>query len=79
MSRGATLRAVGSYLGVAFATVVGIVGMGLLFTAATRGPAALAFAGLPLLVFGLYWSGQALGQSLRLAEARQRRLSDHEN
>jgi len=77
--RRGTVRALGSYLSVALATVAGIIGMGLLFTAATRGPLSLVFAGLPLLLIGLYWSGQALGRSLLLAEARQRRVSENEN
>lgn len=70
-----TARAVGSYLLVALATVAGIVGTGLLFTAATDGPPSLILAGLPLLLVGLYWSGRALGQSQELAQARHRRVA----
>jgi len=70
MRPGLAVRAVGSYLSVGIATVAGIIGMGLLFTAVTRGPVGLVFAGLPLLLIGLYWSGRALGQALLLAEAR---------
>lgn len=56
-------------------TVVGIIGTGLIFTAVTRGPIALIFVGLPLLLIGLYWSGLALGQSFLLAQARHRSSS----
>ncbi len=77
MRRGYTARAVGSYLLVVLATIVGIVGMGLTFTALTDGPRALVLAGLPLLLVGLYWSGRALGQSLQAGQARRRRATDH--
>ena len=73
MRLGYTARATGSYLLVALATVAGIVGMGLVFTAATDGPPSLALAGLPLLFVGLYWSGRALGQSLQAGQARRLR------
>ncbi len=75
MRPGHTARAVGSYLLVALATVVGIFGMGLVFTALTDGPRALVLAGLPLLFVGLYWSGRALGQSLQAGQARRRRAT----
>ncbi len=75
MRPGYTARAVGSYLLVAVATVVGIVGMGLVFTALTDGPRSLVLAGLPLLLVGLYWSGRALGQSLQASQSRRRRLA----
>ncbi len=75
MKQGSVVLVVGSYLLVALSTVAGIVGMGLLFTAATQGPTSLSLAGLPLLLGGLYWSGRALGQSLLLAGARRRRVS----
>ncbi len=66
-------RAVASYLLVALATVVGIFGMGLVFTALTDGPRSLVLMGLPMLLVGLYWSGRALGQSLQAGQARRHR------
>ena len=76
MKPGTAVRALGAYLSVAVATVAGIIGMGMLFTATTSGPISLTFVGLPLLLIGLYWSGRALGQSLRVAQARHRHGSD---
>jgi hypothetical protein len=70
------VRAGGSHLLVTLALVVGIVGMGLTFTAATQGPTSLMLVGLPLLIVGLYWSGRAYGQSIQLAQARRRHASD---
>ncbi len=75
MRPGYAARAVGSYLLVALATVVGVFGMGLVFTAVTDGPRALVLAGLPLLLVGLYWSGRALGQSLQAGQGRRRRAA----
>ena len=59
-----------AYFGVILATTVGIVGMGILFVAISSGHLALAIAGLPLLMGGLYWSGRALGQSMEAHRAR---------
>ena len=75
MRLGYGARAAGSYLSVALATVAGIVGTGLIFTATTDGPPSLALAGLPLLLVGLYWSGRALGQSLQAAQTKHRRAA----
>jgi hypothetical protein len=63
-------RAFVSYLTVTLATVAGIIGMGLVFTAVTRGPGFLALTGLPLLLAGLYWAGGALARSMLLSRRR---------
>ncbi len=56
----------------ALATLAGIVGTALIFTALTdHAPGALIW-GVPLALGGLYWCGRALAQSQRLA--RRRRL-----
>lgn len=55
----------------ALATLAGIVGTALLFTALTdHAPGALVW-GLPLVLGGLYWCGRALAQSQRLARRRR--------
>ena len=57
---------------VMLATLAGIVGTGLLFTALTdHAPGALLW-GLPLALGGLYWCGRALAASQR--GARRRRM-----
>lgn len=57
---------------VAIATLAGIVGTALIFTAVTDHEAGALVWGLPLALGGLYWCGRALVQSQRLA--RRRRL-----
>ncbi len=54
----------------ALATLAGIVGTALIFTALTdHEPGALIW-GLPLTLGGLYWCGRALAQSQQLARRR---------
>ncbi len=56
----------------ALATLAGIVGTALIFTALTNHEPGALIWGLPLTLGGLYWCGRALAQSQQLA--RRRRL-----
>jgi hypothetical protein len=67
-----TLRAAGALTLVVLATVMGIAGTGLIFTALTHHVLGALAWGLPLALAGLYWCGRALAQSQR--SARRRRL-----
>lgn len=74
MSRSLFWRATFSYLTVALATLAGVVGMGLLFTAVTHDTWSLVFVGIPLLLVGLHWAGGALARSM-LRSRHRRSLS----
>jgi len=63
-------RAGVSALSVMLATIAGIIGMGLIFTAVTSGPWSLALTGLPLLLIGLYWAGGALARAMLMSRRR---------
>jgi hypothetical protein len=65
------LRAGSALILVAIATVLGIVGTGLLFTAITDHRLGALLFGLPLTLGGLYWCGRALAESQRLATRRR--------
>lgn len=70
MRRRPVLRAVGSYLSVTLACGAGIIGTGMLFTAAASGQLLPALTGLPLLLIGLFWAGRALERALWLTRAQ---------
>ena len=73
MTRLATVRAGAAIALVLGATLAGLIGTGLIFTALTdRAWGALVW-GLPLTFGGLYWCGRALAQGQR--SLRQRRMS----
>jgi hypothetical protein len=65
------MRAFTSLALVLGATVLGIVGTGLIFTAVSDGKFSALVVGLPLALCGLYWCSRALAQSQH--DARQRR------
>jgi hypothetical protein len=66
-------RPVISMLLVLFAAVMGIIGTGLIYKALAAGSILTLMWGLPLMLFGLYWCGRVLDQSIRYARAKKAR------
>jgi hypothetical protein len=50
---------------VLIAAVMGTIGTGLIYKAVAAGSILTLIWGLPMMLFGLYWCGRALDQSLR--------------
>ena len=53
------------------AVVIGIVGMGLVFDAASNGNMRELSFGIPALFLGLWWAGHELGMSILVSRARK--------
>ena len=69
------LRAGSALILMAIATVLGIVGTGLLYTAITHHRLGPLLLGLPLALGGLYWCGRALAESQRAVTRRRMKSS----
>lgn len=69
------LRALAALTLVILASVAGIVGTGVIFTAVTERAIGALVWGLPLALGGLYWCSRALAQSQRGRRIRHQRGS----